>query len=169
MEFGGAKIPFLLVGSFAVNYYQFSRATADVDVMMAEENYERALVLLKKNSYREIVRTALFARLKGSEPLLMDLDILFVDLKTFEGMMKESNEAKVGGAKLRVPTLNHLIALKLHSLKNNFENREMPDLRDIINLVQINRIDVRTESFRGLCLKYGTQEIYDKIVQGSSL
>ena len=164
-EFGRAKIPFVLVGGFAVNHYKVSRATADVDLMMTEENYERALSLFKQNGYKETVRTSLFARLEGNEPLLMDLDVLFVDPKTFEGIVSESVAIEINGKKLKVPSLNHLIALKLHSLKNNFAHRQIPDLVDIINLVRINQIDVRKDSFRELCLKYGTQELYEKVLK----
>lgn len=161
-EFGRAKIPFILVGGFAVNHYRFSRATADVDVMMTEENYERALPLLRQNGYQETVRTELFARLKNNESLMIDLDILFVDSKTFDGIRKESGETEIAGRKISVPSLNHLIALKLHSLKNN-AHREIPDLADIVNLIKINQLNPEQDSFKALCLKYGTQELYDKI------
>ncbi|MGH7319304.1 MAG: hypothetical protein ACRELA_06720 [Candidatus Rokuibacteriota bacterium] len=39
------------------------------------------------------------------------------------------------------------------------------DLTDVTQLVEANRLDVRAEPFRALCLKYATQEIYERIVQ----
>ena len=82
-----------------------------------------------------------------------------------EGVLTETGEAQVMSEKFRVPSLNHLIALKLHALKNNLPHRELRDLRDIIELVKQHKIDVKTESFRNLCQKYGTEEVYKKICE----
>ena len=168
-EFGKAKVPFVLVGGFAVNHYKVSRATADVDLIMTEESYARALPLLEQNGYRETMRTSLFARLGARGVLLMDLDVLFVDQKTFDGIARESGKTEIEGKKIKIPSLSHLIALKLHSLRNNFVHREIPDLSDIVNLIKINQIDVKRDSFRELCLKYGTQELYDRILRAVSV
>ena len=58
-----------------------------------------------------------------------------------------------------------LIALKLHSLKYNPKIRENKDIPDIINLVRINKIDSKSKKFRELCLRYGTEKIYHKILE----
>lgn len=66
-----------------------------------------------------------------------------------------------------VPSVNTLIALKLHALKNNFKLRENKDLSDIIELIRINKISYKTKEFKELCLKFGTEEIYQKIFERS--
>lgn len=161
-EFEKAKIPIILIGGFAVNYYKVSRATGDVDVLMVDEHFEKASSLLTEAGYKEVVRGNVFARFQSTQPLLMDLDVLFVDKKTFSGMMNEAKETEIEGNKIRVASLVHLIALKLHSLKNNLSGREDPDLRDLIRLIQENQA-VTKEDFRELCLKYGTEELYEKV------
>ena len=57
------------------------------------------------------------------------------------------------------------LALKLHSIKYNQKIRLIRDLPDIINLVIINKINVKENQFKEMCLKYGTQDIYQKILE----
>ena len=158
-----AGIPFVLIGGFAVNYYQFSRATGDVDFMMTEENFDRAWPLLKRAGCQLMVRTPLFATFKGNVPPYFLVDILFVEENTMKGVLEKGKEAEVAGRKLHVPSLEHLLALKLHALKNNLDHRESKDLRDIIEMARENKLDAKSTSFQKLCLEYGTPEIYEKI------
>lgn len=72
---GQAKIPFVLIGGFAVNFYKFSRTTGDVDLMMTETNFDRAWPLLEKAECQLMVRTPLFATLKSDLPPYMLADI----------------------------------------------------------------------------------------------
>jgi hypothetical protein len=64
-----------------------------------------------------------------------------------------------------VPSLSHLIALKLHSIKYNPKLRLTRDLPDIINLIRINELNHKNPDFKELCLKFGTEEIYNKILE----
>lgn len=162
-EFRKSELPIILIGGFAVNYYKVSRATGDVDILMVDENFEKASSILSSAGYEEVVRGHVFARFKSSQPLLIDLDVLLVDKNTFSGMMKEAEEVEIEGNKIKVASLNHLVALKLHSLKNNFSNREDPDFRDLVRLIQENQVGMTKDKFRELCLKYGTQEICEKV------
>ena len=161
---GKAQISFVLIGGFAVNYYQFTRVTGDVDFMMTEGDFDKALPLLEKSGCQLLVRTQLFATLKSIIPPYLPTDILFVDQETMRGILEEAGEADLVGQKLRVPSLKHLFALKLHALKNNLKHRESRDLRDIIELVKHHQIDVKSDSFRDLCRKYGNEMIYEKII-----
>ena len=63
-----------------------------------------------------------------------------------------------------MPSLQHLIAMKLHAIRQNPTQREPKDLQDIFELIAENGVNVQEKSFRELCLKYGTQELYQKIV-----
>lgn len=167
--FGKAQVPFLLVGGFAVNYYKFSRRTIDIDFLTTEEGYEKARSFLEKGGYKEFRRTPLVVRLRKDEAGSIDVDILFVDKKTLDGLLREAGETELLGIRLKTPSLNHLIAMKLHAIKQDQEeNREFRDLRDIIEMVKINHVDVRTSDFRNLCLKFGTEEIYQMILKATA-
>ena len=164
-EFKKAKIPFILIGGFAVNYYKVSRATGDVDILMMDEHFEKASSLLSRAGYQEVVRGHVFARFMSGEPLLMDVDVLFVDKKTFSTMINETKEMDIEGNNIKIASLVHLVALKLHSLKNNPKHREDPDLKDLIRLIQENQTVLTDDKFRELCLKYGTQELYERVIR----
>ena len=80
-------------------------------------------------------------------------------------IMSEGEQLKIAGQKFTVPSLHHLIALKLHAIKNNPKIRLTRDLPDIVNLIRINELNVKNEKFKELCLKYGTEDIYHKILE----
>lgn len=83
-------------------------------------------------------------------------------------MLAEAQRTEIDGAVFLVPAVTHLIAMKLHAMKHNAERRHARDLPDIVGLVQVNRLDVRTDDFRALCRKFGTPELYDEIVKAVS-
>ncbi len=62
----------------------------------------------------------------------------------------------LGGKTFHVPSLDHLIALKLHVLKQGLSHRVIKDFTDVTSLAQINAIDITGDKFRALCEKYGS-------------
>lgn len=154
----------ILIGGFAVNYYKVTRQTADVDFLITREDFEKVLSLLEKEGYKQDDVQEVFVRLKSNRFYLIDIDFMFVDRETFESLVESGKNITIAGQKFLVPSLNNLIALKLHSLKHNLKIRKNKDLPDIVNLVRIHKIDVKSEEFKDLCFKYGTKEIYDRIL-----
>jgi predicted nucleotidyltransferase len=163
--FTKAKAPFVLIGGFAINYYKVTRQTMDIDFMIREDDYELLLKLFKEAGYREDYRQKAFARLKGNEYYLMDIDLMFVNQDTISKILSESKDVEITGQKFKIPSLNHLIVLKLHALKNNYKLREMKDLPDIVNVIRAHKLDIESKDFKELFLKYGTEEIYNKILE----
>ena len=90
---------------------------------------------------------------------------MFVDEETLAQIKKSGREIEISGKLFFIPSLDHLIALKLHAIRYNYKIRLTKDLPDIINLVRINKIDVKNAEFKELCLEYGTEDIYRKIVE----
>lgn len=155
----------VLIGGFAVNYYKVTRQTADIDFLITEEDYKKIIGLLEKAGYKQEFLQEAFARLVNvGNSDLMDVDFMFVDKQTFEKIASGGNKISIAAQTFIVPSLHHLIALKLHSLKYNFKLREFKDFPDIINLIRVNKIDCQTKEFRQLCLKYGSEELYNKIL-----
>lgn len=160
-----AGISCALIGGFAVNYYGFSRQTADLDFLITEEDFKKISALLEGAGYKKDFSQEVFVRLKGSKLYLMDIDFMFVDKDTLDKIIREGKEITIAKNKFIVPSLNNLIALKLHSLKYNFKLRQAKDLPDIVSLAKINGIDAKSKEFRSLCLKYANEEIYRKILE----
>lgn len=155
----------VLIGGFAVNHYRVTRQTADVDFLITKEDFDKISGLLKKAGYKKALSQENFVQLHSSHLSLLDVDFMFVDQETLKKIMKEGERFKIVGQTFTVPSLHHLIALKLHSIKHNPKLRLTKDLPDIINLIRINEVNVKDKKFKELCLKYGTVETYDKIVE----
>ncbi|MDI6731822.1 MAG: nucleotidyl transferase AbiEii/AbiGii toxin family protein [Candidatus Margulisbacteria bacterium] len=156
----------VIIGGFAINYYKVTRQTADVDFLITKEDFKKLLVLLEKAGYEEDYSQTVFTRLRSNDQAsLMDVDFMFVDKATLLGIIKDGEKVKLAGQSFVVPSLNHLLALKLHSLKHNLQIRINKDIPDIIELARVNNIDVKGSTFRELCEKYGTKKIYSMIIE----
>ncbi|MEK6715698.1 MAG: nucleotidyl transferase AbiEii/AbiGii toxin family protein [Candidatus Omnitrophota bacterium] len=161
------NITFVLIGGFAVSHYKYARQTMDVDFLITKDDFEKILPLLEKLDYKIDYNHEVFSRLASKDGLLMmDLDFMFVDAETLAKIVKDSQRADIAGCEFMVPSLENLIALKLHALKYNPKTRLSKDVPDIINLIKINKFDVKSEKFRELCLKFASEEIYRKILDG---
>ncbi|MBU4311611.1 MAG: nucleotidyltransferase [Candidatus Omnitrophica bacterium] len=154
----------VLIGGFAVNYYKVSRQTADIDFLITKDGFDEISVLLEKEGYKKDYSQDVFAKLSNSQQYLMDIDFMFVDIETLTRIIKDAKEITIAKQKFMVPSLNHLIALKLHSLKFNPKIRENRDLPDIIELVRVNKVNVKDRDFKEVCLKFGTEELYSRIL-----
>ena len=155
----------ILIGGFAINYYRVTRQTADVDFLITKDDFDKIIPILEKAGYKRDLIQENFAQLKSTQLSLLDVDFMFVDQDTLTKFLNESQEIEIAKQKFLVPSLDHLIALKLHSIKYNQKLRLTRDLPDIINLIRINDVDFKSNNFKKLCLKFGTDEIYNKILE----
>ena len=90
---------------------------------------------------------------------------MFVESGILGRIIKDGKDITIAGQSFLVPSINHLIALKLHSMKHNYKLRAIKDLPDIVELVKVNNVDVNSGEFKELCLKYGTKGLYAKILE----
>lgn len=162
--FESTGIPYLVGGGFAVNAHGYARTTYDLDLIIQEEQYPILFKEFEKEGFEETYRGNVHARFSGRPKFLTNIDLLFVDSKTFQGLFAESSDKNVGPRRFKVVSLFHLIAMKLHAIKNNPENRQEKDFPDIIQLIRKNKIDPKEKKFKEMCLKHGTQELYQKIL-----
>ncbi len=157
------RVACILIGGFAINHYKVTRQTADVDFLITPEDFDKIIARLEKAGYQKNLAQDTFVQLKSNRLSLLDIDFMFVDRETFAQIRNEGQPISIAGQKFVVPSLNHLIALKLHSIKYNPKIRLSKDFPDIINLIRINKLDFKDKKFKELCLKYGTEEIYQRI------
>ena len=159
-----SDIPCVLIGGFAVNAYQVTRQTADIDFLITAEDYPKISRLLQKEGYEEGGVSNVCGQLIGKSPFYWDIDFVFVDKDTLAKIRKDAQKIKIAGKDFLIPSLKHLLALKLHALKNNTERRMAKDWVDIIALVEKANMNVLSPEFKELCLQYGTSDLYDKII-----
>lgn len=158
----GASV--ILIGGQAVGLRGYQRMTLDIDFMIMESDYEKLKPIICAAGYQEVVRTSVAAKLRAESSDLMDIDFMFVESNTFHGIQKESTLENFQDSRFLVPKPEHIIALKLHAIKQQAA-RELKDLNDIIELIRANKLNVSSDSFKSLCSKFGTPELYKKILQ----
>ena len=87
---------------------------------------------------------------------------MLVNQETFTGIIVAASPVTVQGASVLLVSVEHLIALKLHVLKQARLHRFLKDFQDV-ELVRINRLDLHSDPMRVLFLRYGTSDLYEKI------
>jgi hypothetical protein len=162
------KLPFLVIGGLAVNFYGTSRETADLDLLILRDVRADWLELFMAQGYSIFHDAGTFVQLSPASKGGMPVDLMLVREPTFTPMYAGGREVEMFGASLKIPSLDHLIALKLHALRHGHRGRNLKDFLDIENLVHVNKIDMRSDKARALFLKYGTADIYEKISQACS-
>ncbi|HOB98637.1 MAG TPA: hypothetical protein PKM43_07815 [Verrucomicrobiota bacterium] len=151
---------FLVIGGYAVAAHGHTRATFDVDFLVRQAEREAWFARLTAAELARFAETPAFAQF--TQPDGGDgLDLMFVDDSTFNRMRQASEERDFGGTLARVPCLDHLLALKLHVLKQALPHRTSKDADDVEMLIRRNGLDLKDVRYEELFLKYGTREIYE--------
>lgn len=165
-ELKNAEVPYLIIGGFAVGAYGYQRFTRDFDILMTDAGFLKARPFLESAGYQVATHQKLVATLfyKEKDPKFIPIDVVFVDEKTFGEMLISGKQAEIFGVQFTIPSLEHLIAMKLHAIKNN-PKRGLQDLTDLVEMLKKNQIDVNSPKFRDLFLKYGADEWYRKVVE----
>jgi hypothetical protein len=160
------RLPFLVIGGYAVAAHGYPRLTYDLDMMIARSTAEEWKTLLAGQGFRVLAEQTTFVQFArdGDE---LGLDLMLVSDETFRGLMVDSQPIRFGATEARVPSLDHLLALKLHVLKQDLRHRVAKDLNDVIMLVLKNGLDIRQEKYEKLFLKYGNAELYDQTVRAT--
>jgi hypothetical protein len=154
--------PFLVIGGHAVIAHGHPRNTVDLDLLVCKterRNWAGALVEIGYQAEHRHENFEQYRSTKGD----IDLDLMFVNEATFDRMLNDSREIAFGPVTVRIPSLQHLIALKLHVLKQGLEHRMLGDLDDVIQLVLANRIDLEQREWKDLFENYGHHELYEKV------
>ena len=159
-----SSVPCVLIGGFAINFYKVTRSTLDIDFLITQEDLLKIKDALLAAGYTEDFATDVAIRFSNKKEAL-DIDFMIVDGETRKKIIEDGKKTEVVGEKLIIPSIDHLIALKLHAIKYNQKNRIWKDLPDVIRLIKMNNIDCKKKAFKELCLRYGTSEIYQTILE----
>ena len=156
------NIGFLLIGGRALQAYGIVRQTLDVDWLATDGDIGKIKEIMRGEGYRVVSETASFLRFRHKATGVIDVDVLLVDAATFGAIDKEARATGDRSRLWRVPCPAHLVALKLHAIKND-ASRESRDAADIIELIRVTGGQVSDETLRGLCERYGPDGIYERI------
>ncbi len=159
-----AGLSYLVIGGYAVNAHGYSRLTNDLDMLISRDQATPWKDSLGGAGFVIDHDGGNFLQLASQESHAPLLDIMLVSEETFSKMKDASGVAQVGDLRFPVPSLDHLLGLKLHALKHGPPHRGFKDFMDVLYLVEVNGIDPRSEHFRVLCEKYGNERIYEQII-----
>jgi len=155
----------LLVGGHALGAYGHQRLTQDVDFLIDERDLQKLKTALLEKEYPEALQSPVVSRLGNPDKGDVLIDLMPIDSETFRKMRAEAKEEIYFDRKFLVPKLEHLIAMKLHALRQQFEKRKTKDLPDVAELVKRNKIDPQSSEFRTLCLKFGSEKLYEELLR----
>jgi hypothetical protein len=153
---------FLVIGGYAVAAHGHTRTTFDVDFLVCNEERAEWRQRTLRHRLQLISETSAFAQYSPRDRSTA-LDLMFVAKATFDQFWAAAEEREFGAATAPVPSLDHLLALKLHVLKQGLSHRTFKDAEDVEMLARRNKLNLAEERYEKLFLKYGTREIYESI------
>ncbi|HYR58351.1 MAG TPA: nucleotidyl transferase AbiEii/AbiGii toxin family protein [Chthoniobacteraceae bacterium] len=145
----------LLIGGNALLAFGSDRMTLDCDCAVIAADEQLVAGALAPLGYWFKERFSTFARythLGGRRPVV---DVMLLDPATFEKLRSESEEIVLSGVKLRAPKPLHIVALKLHALKQQPERvvKDWPDICFLLRASQWTR-----EELNVIAERYGSSE-----------
>lgn len=159
-------LEFLLIGGHAINAVGERRQTGDVDLVVREADKDNWKQLLLNLDYEIFNESNAFLQSQSPDIHQWPVDIMLVDDQTFNGLKEEAKTVNLGGQyDVLIPSIEHLVAMKLHALKQGSPKGRLKDLVDIAALVREGGIETRGDRFRQLCEKYATMDIYEEIIR----
>jgi predicted nucleotidyltransferase len=161
-------LEFIVIGGLAVIFHGFSRDTADLDLLVRRGARAAWLELLMARGYTMFRDAHVFVQMSPPQEGAWPIDLMLVNDSTFDPMLQAAREVEMYGAKLKIPALEHLLALKLHALKHGHIERYSKDLMDVEGMVRANSIDMTSEKIRQIFLRYGTMKLYEQISRFTS-
>jgi len=156
-----AGVPFLMIGGHAVNHYGYTRATMDVDFMIAAEDVFKVRQVMKEAGFTNISEgeTVIFFAVPDSP---VRVDFLPVDSETITELLSKAVSVEYGGTVLTLPCLSDLLAMKLFALKSGSPRRRERDMADIVHLTVENHLTADRD-LKPLCERFATDRIYEEL------
>jgi predicted nucleotidyltransferase len=157
-----SRIPLLVIGGHAVGAHGAERDTADVDCLVVTERREEMKAFLESRGFEETATHQSFSRYRHKSLAVPMLDVMHVETAIWERMWEKAATKEIKGVPTRVPEVGHLIALKLHAIRQN-PSREFQDGDDIVRLLRANPTAISPEKLRELFARYQLLPLFERI------
>ena len=161
----GRGLTFLVIGGHAVIEHGFQRGTEDADILVCKKDRAIWQELVESLGYRVFNDGGSFIQFESSDLARWNLDLMFVPEDTFSRLQAAAKPARLEGAGVAVPSLEHLLALKIHALKHGRGLRVLKDMTDVAQLLSVNHIDPNADWIRELFSKHADMETHERIVR----
>lgn len=130
--------------------------------MVTSGDHRRIAAMLAGKGFVESPQEAGFSRFRHPSLIYPVIDVMQVDEGTWSKMWLARRETELFGLPVCVPALPHLIALKLHAMKQN-PPRLLKDGSDNSQLLAANPGRVSAGELEALCERYAPVGFYETI------
>jgi hypothetical protein len=157
------RLAFLLIGGHAVNVHGYSRMTEDVDILVRGEELEEWKAALLEIGYGAVEEHGAFCQFNCADAKTGRLDLMLVNNSTFEKLQARARQVQYLGKEIAVVAVEHLIALKLHALKQELPHRAIKDFLDVVELIRANHLDLKSAEMQEIFVRYATPDLARRI------
>jgi hypothetical protein len=157
-----AGLEFLLIGGHAVNLYAEPRATLDVDLLIRNVQAIQWNAILALEGYTAYHDGGNFLQFRPPYGTNWRLDLMLVNDETFAKLLAASEPVECFGVPMRIPSAEHMIALKLHSIVHGPADRFEKDFVDVVGIARNTGLDPNSSNIKEIFHRFGTTEIYEK-------
>lgn len=163
-----AGLDFLLIGGHAVNAHGFIRTTTDFDFLLASRDLRVWSEVLKAAGYTLVAPErpiTSFAQFKPREDGGFRVDLMLVNDATFAKLLAGSEWREFGHRRVRLIGALHLIALRLHALREAHRVEAGVDYMDVAQLIRLKHIDIASDEFQEILNRYATPAIRERLLR----
>lgn len=158
-------VRFLVIGGHAVIEHGFQRGTEDADILVSKKERGTWIEIVSALHYTLLRDAGTFLQFEPPAETDWDLDLMLVPAESFARLLAAGKMATLEGAAVIVPSLEHLIGLKVHAMKNARGLRILKDMTDVAQLLNLNGVNVNSAWVRATFDKYGNKDLYERIVK----
>jgi len=162
-----ADLRHLLIGGQALNTYGSPRTTLDVDFLIPEMDRDSWQKILSEEGFTLKNDGGNFRQYAPPYQVDWPLDLMIVNKSTFEKLHSASKPVECLGITTRVPSPEHLIALKVHAIRNGSAARMEKDFPDIVRLARMTKLDPDSAAIREIFDRYGNKELYERFLRAT--
>jgi len=152
----------LMVGGLAMQVHGLARTTQDLDIVTSAGARGEIVKLLESLGYETLHQSEGFSNHLHAEGSLGRVDVIYVDESTAERMLAKGRIVPWLGRDLLVPAPEHLIAMKVHAIKND-PSRTFAEMADIQHLLGLPGSD--HENVRHYFEAAGLMDLFDELIR----
>jgi hypothetical protein len=134
-----------VAGGAAMQAYGLARATQDLDFVTESAAADELVSRLEAAGYETLYRSEGFSNHVHADPSLGRVDFIYLEPGTAELLFAAARPVPWGGLRVLVPSPLHMIAMKVHAMKNDPSRslREMADVQHLLLLEGVDRATAR--------------------------
>ena len=96
----------------------------------------------------------------------LPVDLMSADEHTFSAIQQKGHRCEIEkGLRLAIPSPLHLIAMKLHAMRNPQRFERGVDLQDVKHLIKAANVDPSSAEFIEIARRYGNEKIQARVLR----